>query len=125
MATSYKPGDIVLLETARSAKHYGYALLGNDDVVFYIGRSCKPADRLRQHVYCGSPAVRERLQANVPRLRILAGPMSAKDAEEWEKATILTMLRSGVTLLNQEAKPVSVGSPPRHPAVLRFAGISE
>lgn len=124
MAT-HKIGEVVLLETARTAKHYGYALLDDDDVVFYIGRSCDPSARLRQHVYSGSHLIRERLQKNrVQRLRILAGPMSESEAEDWEKATIRTMLLAGVTLLNQESKPSTSGkSNRRHPTILKFAGI--
>ncbi len=125
MAT-HKVGDVVLLETARTAKHYGYALLDDDDVVFYIGKSCDPAGRLRQHVYSGSPLIRARLQTNkLQRMRILAGPMSETEAEGWERATIQTMKLAGVGLLNQEHQPRPAGNQKRHPTILRFAGLSE
>jgi predicted GIY-YIG superfamily endonuclease len=121
---TYRPGDTVLLETARTAKHYGYALLADDDVVFYVGRTCDPAGRLRSHVYSGSSLIRAKLQENkLQRLRILAGPMSKQDAGEWEKATIREMRLAGVQLVNQEHQPVKAGNQPRHPAVLRFAGL--
>lgn len=126
MATHWVVGDTVLLETTRTAKHYVYALLADDESVFYVGKSCDPATRLRQHVYSGAPEVRAKLsECKLKRMRILAGPVSEAEVGELEKALIREYLAAGVKLVNQEGRPRPTGPVQRHPAILRFAGLEE
>lgn len=127
MATHWVVGDTVLIESARKGKWYGYALLHDDESVFYIGIASDPSSRLRAHVYAGTPRVRQHLaRCKLKRMRILAGPMSESDAREWEKASIRAHLELGTELANQEAHLAPAGtSHQRHPAVLRFAGLSK
>jgi predicted GIY-YIG superfamily endonuclease len=125
MATHWVIGDTVLLETRRTAKHYVYALLADDEVPFYVGKTCDPSARLKQHVYSGVPAVAAKLrECKLKRMRILAGPMSEREAEGVEKATVQAMGEAGVQLVNQASQPAQKGGASRHPTVLRFAGFS-
>lgn len=119
---SFSPGDVVLLETSRTRKHYGYALLNDDDTIFYIGRTQDPVQRLRMHVYSGSPLVRQQLQRNkIQRLRILTEAMSMQEAQQWEERAILWSVTEGCTLLNKENRKQPKGTNnARHPAFDRF-----
>lgn len=69
---SYSPGQTL---TLKSEEHYVYALIDDDEQVFYVGKSNQPYTRLQQHVQDAAPRVGEKLKTvRNPRLRILAGP---------------------------------------------------
>lgn len=105
---AFTPGEIVLFETARTAKHYVYALLDDSDAIFYIGRTFDPHTRLRAHIYTGSPLIRARLKQNkAQRMRILAGPMTEQEAAKYETEAIHHAAESGIVLVNQECRPSS------------------
>lgn len=112
---SHKPGEII---TLRSDRHYVYALIDDEDQVFYVGRTVAPRARLQQHVQCGVARVAERLkQVAEPRMRILAGPVSDIVAREIEHLCI-RVGEDFCELANREAHP---GVYDRCEAVLRFA----
>ena len=114
---SYHPGQTL---TLKSDDHYVYALIDDDEQVFYVGKSAQPFTRLQQHVRYGQPRVKDKIAGcRQPRLRILAGPVPEVVAELIEELCI----RAGVRfcdLANQETRPWPLGPQPRSEYVEYF-----
>ncbi|QFT69647.1 GIY-YIG catalytic domain protein [Labrenzia sp. THAF35] len=76
-----------------------YIIESTDGRSAYVGLSCDPKRRYREHKRRGKSAVRE-LISSEHRLRILAEDLTETDAQELEKATIMELAEKGVTVLN-------------------------
>ncbi len=110
----FEVGQEIRLEPKR---FYVYALLDDQGVCFYIGITCDPVSRLRQHMSTSAaPRVKDRISAvSDKRMLILSEPLPEVDARELEAELIA--INPG--LANQEHHPCRKPQG-RHPAIEKF-----
>lgn len=92
-------GDIV---TTELKNHYVYELLDDFGLVFYVGVTNNPPQRLRAHQRSDVSVIRLAvLDCRQARMLIVAGPMSRSEAEAEERRRI----SETPALLNHHCKP--------------------